>query len=1130
MIVSLASSSVQSFGQETPASTCRMGGVMIQNRNNRIISLIGVLAFSLLMTPPTRAQVVGARLSGTVTDNSGAVIPNVQVLIKNVGTGETRSVTTDAAGFYSAPNLLVGGYEVSLTAPGFKTVVRSGITLTVGGEQVLDIILQVGEVSEKVEVTTEAPSVQLASSSMGTTVLSNTVVELPLNGRDWAQLTSLEPGVSTVRTQFPVGATSVVANRGFGPQMTIAGTRPQMNNYRLDGISVVDYSGGSPSSVLAQTLGVDAIAEFSVVTSNHSAEYGRTSGGVINAITRSGTNSFHGNAYWFLRDEGWDARSATDPGVGNLPPFHRNQFGGTMGGPILHNKTFFFVNYEGFRQTRTTTVVDLVPSTNARNGILAAGGSPVSSCPAGTTLIVPGQSNVCVSSAVIPFLAFWPTPSATQLVGTGDTGKVPVGVNAQGVENFWTNRIDHRLSEKDSISGSWYRDTATFASPDALGAVLNASASGRTMITAEETHTFSPSLLNAFRIGYSRVNIAQNKPVSAINPLAGETTGPLSGIAGRGAPAVTVTGLQPFLGGLGEASLNNQRWNSYQLYDDAFLTKGAHSLKFGFTAENMRHAPENIAYRNGGWYFAGLGQFLTNAPYLLHEAGATYGIVSIRQTLLGGYVQDDWRFRSNLTLNLGIRYEASTVISEASNQIENLRNLTDTKLTLGAPLYNNPTLRDFEPRIGFAWDPFRTGKTSVRGAFGVFDVQPQISEVFGSMSSPYPFYPPAASLGVSSLPQGIFPIAPIVTGTTTSTYMTEFNPKRNYVMVWNLSAQRQLSADTSVTVGYVANRGIHMFERTGSMNMEVPQTIAAGGLPLFPTPLGTGPMFNSTFGQIGGGFWDGDSFYRALEVQVRKRYAHGFQLEVSYTSGKNDDTGSSSTVSDTYINSISTRVWFCKVCRLGPADFNQAQKIVGNFIWDLPTPKTMGAFASHVLGGWEVGGIITAESGTPFTPFLAGDPQKTNSTDSPFDVPNRLPGCSAVNPGNIAHYINLSCFTLPMATPAIAAQCVPFTAATVTGTCANLQGNAGRNSLTGPGLFDADFSLIKNTRFARISENFNAQFRVEMFNVFNHPSWQAPLDTNQLFSSSGAPTNGAGSLTAVTVPGREIQFGLKLIF
>ncbi len=318
---------------------------------------------------------------------------------------------------------------MKVTATGFSTKVQSGIELTVGAKQVLNVSMAVGAVTETVQVTTEAPQIELSSSALGNVVNSTTVVELPLNGRDWSQLATLETGVNTLETQTTSGFTAPRGNRGWGTQLTISGTRPQMNNYRLDGISIVDYAGGAPGSVLGLSLGVDAVREFSVLTSNYSAEYGRTSGGIINATTKSGVNQFHGDAYWFLRDEGLDARGYFDST--SLPPFHRNQFGASAGGPIFKDKTFFFANYEGFRQSLGVTNADKVPSQNADRGFIstaAAKGAPVQPtggvCPAGYTLPTgtppAGTAPICLATVVVPYLAIWPAGNGP-LVGAGDT-------------------------------------------------------------------------------------------------------------------------------------------------------------------------------------------------------------------------------------------------------------------------------------------------------------------------------------------------------------------------------------------------------------------------------------------------------------------------------------------------------------------------------------------------------------------------------------------------------------------------------------------------------------------------------------------------------------------------------------
>jgi len=335
-------------------------------KRTRAVVLFAIAAISILGTGQAYAQVSGATLTGTVKDSSGAVIPNAQVVIMDVATGVTRTVSPGGAGLYTAPNLLPGTYEVRITATGFSTAVQKGVILTVGEQQVLDFTMRVGQMSQTVEVTTEAPTVELTSSELGATVNSTTVRELPLNGRSWTDLAVLQPGVIAATTHAAVDV-----NRGYGGQLSISGARPQQNNYRLDGISINDYSNGGPGSVLGQNLGVEAIQEFSVLTSNYSAEYGKTSGGVVNAISRSGTNQFHGSVYEFLRNSSLDANNFFDNSNGvPKPPFRRNQFGVSGGGPIRKDHTFIFGDYEGIRQSEGTTESSGVPSANARLGIL----------------------------------------------------------------------------------------------------------------------------------------------------------------------------------------------------------------------------------------------------------------------------------------------------------------------------------------------------------------------------------------------------------------------------------------------------------------------------------------------------------------------------------------------------------------------------------------------------------------------------------------------------------------------------------------------------------------------------------------------------------------------------------------
>src|SRR6266700_1411751 len=450
---------------------------------HRVLILLSfALAVSIVFATQVRAQVARATLSGTINDPAGEVVPKAQVSARNTATGVTRAATTDSAGFYSIPNLLPGNYEVSVTAPGFSTAVQSNIELAVGAQQQLNIAMKIGETTQKVQVTEAAPAIQLTSSTLSGEVQAQTVRELPLNGRDWTQLATLQPGVDKIETQMSYD-TSARGNRGFGSEYTISGGRTTFNNYRIDGISVVDYANAAPGDVIGVVLGVDAIQEFSVLTGGFSAEYGRAAGGVVNAVSKSGTNTFHGDAYEFLRNSALDSNDFFNVGGGNpKPPFRRNQFGGSAGGPIVKDKTFIFGDYEGLRQTKGIPTSITVMSDAARAGNLTSGTVPLNP----------------YSKAL---LALYPHANAGV---SGNTGKfVFAGVQAVP-ENFGTIRLDHRFGDKDSLFGTYLVDDADYTQPDKMDLIVTNSHTRRQTVAIEETHTFGTSFVNAARIGYNR--------------------------------------------------------------------------------------------------------------------------------------------------------------------------------------------------------------------------------------------------------------------------------------------------------------------------------------------------------------------------------------------------------------------------------------------------------------------------------------------------------------------------------------------------------------------------------------------------------------------------------------------------
>ena len=1080
-----------------------------------------------------RAQVSGGTLSGTITDPSGRAVPQAQIVIKNMATGVERAVTTNTDGFYTAVNLLPGDYQITISAKGFNTETKTGINMTVGAQQTFDLALQIGSLTHRVEVFTEAPAVQVTTSEISATVNATTVRELPLNGRSWTDLAALQPGVETIQTQptFTTGADR--GNRGFGQQLTISGARPQQNNYRLDGVSLNDYANGAPGSVLGGNLGVDAIQEFSVLTSNYSAEYGKTSGGVVNAVTRSGTNAFHGSVYEFLRNSALDARNFFEDPTAPKAPFKRNQFGGAVGGPIVKNRTFFFADYEGIRQSKGIAEVDSVPSNAARVGLLCsnpAGADPSNPCATNQLPAGPGTDANGVDLKAKAYFPLYPVPNGP-IRGNGDIATFTFAGQQVVNENFVTARIDHKFTNKDSLFGTYLFDRTPYSAPDGMNNVLLGSTSARQIVAVEETHSFTPTFVNAVRFGFNHEAVNNNQSLKAINPVA--TDGSLGSFAGRNAAQVQIGGETLLPGGVGGLPTYLYHWNSFQVYDDAFLNRGKHTIKFGVAVERMLLQATALTDPSGIWQFSDVEHFLTNAPSRFQG-----GIVStlsprdIRQTVFGGYVQDDWRWRPNLTLNLGLRYEMATVPTEIHGKLANLRNLTDAVPHLGDPFFvNNPTSKNVEPRIGFAWDPLRNGKVAIRGGAGLFDVLPLPYQfiLLVTQASPFFQYTSIKNPGAGTFFDGVLP--PFPANKLRQTY-TDPSPKRNYVTQWNLNVQFQLTSSLSAMAAYVGSRGVHQPFRVDDADMALP-TLTPAGYVWDPNAS----RLNDNYGSIRGMFYQGRSYFNALELQLAKRMSHGFQLQGTFTWGKSIDTSSATVAGDAFGNSISSLNWFDMRLTRGLSDFNVGRTLVVNGTWDIPAAKSFSGPARWITDGWELGTILTVSDGVPFTPTwgTGDDPALTQNNDD-WAFPNRVggPGCkSLTNPGNPNNYIKTGCFAIPTAPDAAF-----FTANNCQGgdltnlQCFNLRGNAGRNILIGPGITSLDFSVFKNNRIKRISENFNVQFRAEIFNIVNHANFAPPTtpDNTDIFFSDGTSTGVAGLLTRTTIPERQIQFAIKIIF
>ena len=1108
-----------------------------------------LILFFLCLPARLSAQIVGATISGSVTDSSGSKMPGVDISITNVGTGIVTNTTTKGEGTFTVPNLQPGSYEISASAKGFSTMVRKGITLTVGQELILNLTMQVGTVSEQVTVTAEAPTVNLANATLGGLVEERSVQELPLNGRSWTDLATLQPGVHASQDQPPITAGDRI-KRGLGLELTISGGRPQQNNYLLDGVNINDYANAGPGSVLGGNLGTDAVAEFAVLTTNYSAEYGRTSGGVITATTKSGTNDFHGSVYEFLRNAALDADSFIDNENGNpKPPFRRNQFGASAGGPIQKDKTFIFGDYEGVRQALGITTVSNVPSTDALNGLLTsefANDAFPSNCIA---TAVPHQCQVTIDPNTLKFLNSGLMPKQTSPYVPGQNSAQFFFTQMQDTaENFFIIRSDHTFSAKDRIFATYLFDKASQSIPDQYQTLLIHNPMFRQTVAIEENHVFSPALLNSFRVGFNRDNVESPSGATPINPASADKT--LGFIPGTSMGNITINsdGLAGYPGGVDVQAPFKFHFNSYQAYDNLFLTKGKHSLKFGANVERIQSNTFGADFPGGQLIFNTLYDFLVNDTASVNaDVPGTVTGRGVRQTIFGTYFEDDYHVRPNLTLNLGLRYEMASIITEEAGKLANLRSFTpvfdnlqpvygvapsagQAEVFLGSPYMNNPTKRNFEPRVGFAWDPFSNGKTSVAGGFGMFDVLPLPVEMGSGVDGSAPFDvsasesnvtpaggAPAMQLGCAN-PCGAYGTA--LANQSGRNYVMDYNPKRNYVMQWNLNVQRQIAPGTTLMIGYVGARGKHMRFQADDVNMVYPVTgitMPTSGPLTWPVPntapCGGGggnncawPVVNQFMGRTQMALWDGSYYYNGLQMQVRKAMSHGFQLEGSYTYSKNMDDGGGSVASDPFRNSISTLLWFCEACRRGLSDQDQRHVLTINYDWNIPTPASFGRTETAILGGWETGSILTVQSGTPFTVLLSGDDLGQNNTD-PYSYPDKVnsPACkNPVNPQNASDYVKLSCFTVPN----------PI----------NSLGNAGRNSVIGPGLVDLDFSLFKNIP---IHEALKAQFRAEFFNIINRPNFQSPNDNRVILNPDGSTPANAGAVTLMNTTSRQIQFALK---
>jgi hypothetical protein len=1047
------------------------------------------------------SQNISAELRGAIRDPSGATIPNASISVKNVSTGIARVTTSNTVGIFNFPDLQPADYEMTVSASGFSRQLLTNIALSVGAQQVLDVTLKPSSVESTVEVKADVSGVEVTSATLGGVEDTRSIRELPLNGRDWTQLALLQPGVSAIRTQNSLnGSSSNRASRGLGSAVSIGGGRPTQNNYFFDGISQNDYTNGVPGNALGLALGVDAVQEFSVLTNGYSAAYGGTSGGVVNAASRSGTNVFHGTIYEFLRNDKLDARNFFD---GAKPPFRRNQYGATVGGPIRRDKSFFFVNYEGLKQGFTSTSIATVPSPAARAGILSNG-------------------NITISPEIVPYLVLWPLPNGP-LLGNGDTGQYIFTAESSAGENTGLVKIDHSVSPKDSLSFSWSTDKGHTQFPDGLNAIMVGNSLWRNSVSINQTHIFNPQIINVFRAGMNRVTAQGLATSPGNNPAAFDPS--LGILPGRDAPTLAVPGLTTFAGGRDGLATTNFWFTNLQFYNDVSIQKGGHSIKVGANFIRYFYNTQVAATPNGGYDFPTLADFLMNDKLATFNAdvfysggqatpiGTGFPERDFRQNVAGIYVQDSFRLKSDLSMNLGLRYEVASVPSEVYGRISNLHDIYGTDLNIGQALFQNPTWWNFEPRLGLAWDPFKNRRTSVRAGFGIFDVLPLIYEygMIEAYSAPF-----SSVVSLLNPPAGSFPDGGYQTILTLNRSNApvrapsiEFNPSRNYVMQWNASIELALTSKLILLTAYAGSRGVHMFSVGSDVDIVEPANTPQGYL--FPSPVGSVTRLNPNFGSIRQLTWGDSSNYNALQIRLQRKFSRGFQAQGSFTWQKSID-GYSSSVFPTQFQNSTTSLFIDRHLNRGPSDFNVGRVGVIDGWWEMPKSTNAPSAIQALANGWEMGGIFTISDGSPFTPLISGDAAGQNSS-VPYAVPNRVVGeaCThLINRDNPTQYINLACYSFPAP--------------------ANLLGNAGRNSLTGPGLVELDYSVKRTFPLPSISHEAQLQFRAEAFNLLNRTNFEPPLPNNRFYNAKGAPLGSAGVITSTATTSRQIQLGLRLIW
>ena len=1083
---------------------------------------LGLLILTLGL-PAAHAQ-VSASIRGIVTDASGAAVAQATVSAKNLETGVIRTTNTDDAGRYLVLALPVGLYEVRTSKNGFRDAVQSGISLVVGEEANVDVRLQVSTVTSEVKVTGDAPIVSVTTQDISGLVGEQAVKDLPLNGRSYDLLLPLNPGIVNFTSQ-KTGGTGI-SNSSTASNFAVAGNRPQQNLFLLNG---VEYTGaaennmqpGGPSGML---LGVEAVREFNVERDSYGAEFGKRPGGQVVIVTQSGGNQWHGSVYEFLRNNALDSANFFDQG--SAPPFQRNQFGAASGGAIQKNKTFVFGNYEGFRQHLHQTSVAFVPD---------------------------AASRAAAVPSVQPLLNLWPqssTEACTPACGIAEYFSSPLQTIR---EDFGTVRVDHIFSQKDSLAGVYTIDdggdvTATPANPFSSD-ILNLR---EQVLSLEETHIFSPSLLNTARFGFSRAGYFFTGEPTPGTPAAG-VPGFLAGLP-VGAVVVGGSAASNPQATIGLAGSNNGSnlhiaRNLFTYEDRVTMTKGRHQLSFGAWFQRFQSNEIIALSQYGQATFASLATFLqgTTSSFLFDPAPTKM----YWRSLFGAfYAEDVFRVSPKLTISLGFRDEFSTGWNEAHDHASNYtftNGVINSQPRIGGSLFTTNNAKFLpQPRIGVAWSPFGS-KTVVRAGFGMYNDLQDALGYRADQNAPFnPTYS-IANFKVSSFP--VDPAAPVPATAKLVPGGVQPDMETPTLISWSLRVDRELSPNTVLTVGYVGSHGYHELigidanepvpvicpaapcpavYPTVNPNATPPVTIATGfpvGSPLAGAPVPAGsfyipagaPRANPTIANTWTWFSVGNSSYHALQVDLRRRFSHGLSVRGVYTFSKALDDGDSlnQTTAGNAPGLVSNP--FNLAADKGLATYDARNVGVVNVLYELPFGRGQ-SFAHDVEGwrdklvsGWMVSSIVTAQSGFPFTPQLSYNPSNNGDTRNPvrpFLNPNFT---GPVVLGNPNQWFNPNAFIAPPST-------------------SGFYGNLGRDTYIGPGLATWDFSVLKNTR---IRESLNLQFRAEIFNLLNRANFNTPnliVFTPPTAANPTGLSGTAGAITSTSTTARQVQFALKLLW